>query len=185
MKTYSKPFGISSAIFRTWKHLMIEVQITPKMLQASIESSKKLGILNNSIRSGNGNLAGFLGEECVLNAISGSLKSNTYDYDILIGDKRFEVKTKDRTVAPRPEYECSIPNYNTKQLADYYIFVSLLRKNNDYLKGYVLGYMSKDEYFKKATLLKKGDIDKSNNFTVKADCWNLKINELHQIKGNK
>lgn len=164
---------------------MIEVQITQEMLQTSIANSEKLGTLNNSIRSGKGNLAGFLGEECVLKAISKAVKSNTYDYDILIGDKRFEVKTKDRTVVPRIEYECSIPNYNTKQLADYYIFVSLLRKNNDYLKGYVLGYMSKEEYFKKATLLKKGDIDKSNNFTVKADCWNLKISELHQIKGNK
>ena len=45
-------------------------------------------------------------------------------------------------------------------------------------KGWVLGYMEKEEYFNKATLLKKGQVDPSNNFTVKADCYNLPISKL-------
>ena len=30
--------------------------------------------------------------------------------------------------------------------------------------------------------LNKGDVDKSNNFVVKANCYNLKISELHPIE---
>ena len=46
--------------------------------------------------------------------------------------------------------------------------------------------LGKDEYFKKATFLKKGDVDPSNNYTVRADCYNLKINELQEgLNGSK
>ena len=44
--------------------------------------------------------------------------------------------------------------------------------------GWFLGSMGHDEYYNKATFLKKGDVDPSNNFTVRADCYNLKIEEL-------
>ena len=43
-------------------------------------------------------------------------------------------------------------------------------------------WLTKEEYFDKANLLKKGEIDPSNNFTVKADCYNLKISELRKMK---
>jgi hypothetical protein len=39
----------------------------------------------------------------------------------------------------------------------------------------------KDEYYKNAVALKKGEIDPSNNFTVKADCYNIKISDLQQL----
>lgn len=160
---------------------MIEIDITEEMIEEAKRLANELGSLRNSIRNGEGNIVGFLGEICFLKQYPEAFRDNDYDHDIIYKNKRVEVKTKDRTVIPKSHYECSIANYNTKQLTDYYFFVSLLRQGCEYKKGYLLGYIRKDEYFKRAKLLRKGDIDPSNNFTVRADCWNLPISEL---KGN-
>jgi hypothetical protein len=37
------------------------------------------------------------------------------------------------------------------------------------------------EYYEKARYLEKGQIDPSNNFTVKADCYNVAIADLNDI----
>ena len=161
---------------------MIEITITDEMLLNAERLAKELGVLNNSIRNGEGNIAGFLGEECVLAHFKKAVRDNTYQHDIRIGNDYIEVKTKDRTVPPKPEYECTIPNANTRQINSFYFFVSLLRQGTKYTKGYLLGYMKREEFFNKAQLLKRGDIDPSNNFVVKADCWNLKIKDLHKFK---
>jgi hypothetical protein len=160
---------------------MVEIIITPDMIREAKELAEQLGTLRNSIRKGEGNLAGFLGEVCFLKHYVDAHRDNDYNHDIVIHNKRVEVKTKDRTVTPKPYYECSIANYNTKQLTDYYYFVSLLREGTQYTKAYLLGYKTKDEYFKNAKFLKKGSIDPSNNFTVRADCWNLPISELEMM----
>ena len=101
--------------------------------------------------------------------------SNTYDYDILVDGYKVDVKTKQTTVKPKPFYECSVANYNTRQLCDVYAFVRVLK---DLSKGWYLGSIKKQDYFSKAVYLRKGDIDPSNNFTVRADCYNLRIQEL-------
>jgi hypothetical protein len=164
---------------------MIEVEITKEMLSTSQKYAQSLGKLNNSIRSGEGNIVGFLGEECVLRLFPHAERDNDYHHDLFLKGKRLEVKTKDRTVMPKSHYECSIAQYSTFQDTDYYVFVSLLRQREEYVKGYILGYMKKSEYFIKAKLLKKGDLDPSNNFIVKADCWNLPISELHKFERDK
>ena len=164
---------------------MIDINITPEMLAEATEMANSMGELNNSIRKGTGNLAGFLGEICFLKCFPYATRDNSYDHDIKVVDKLFEIKTKDRTVVPKPYFECSIANYNTKQKADYYAFVSLLRVGQLYTNGYILGFIKKDEYFKKARFLKKGDIDPSNKWTVNADCYNLEIGALRAFERMK
>ena len=39
-----------------------------------------------------------------------------------------------------------------------------------------------EDYFKKATFLKKGMVDPSNGWTVSTDCYNLPISELKSIE---
>lgn len=157
-----------------------EVQITPAMLARAQAKADALGTLRNSIRSGRGNLTGFLGEEVVLAAWPGSEESNTYDYDLLFEEVRFEVKTKDRTVRPCLSYETSVANFNTRQRADFYVFVSLFRdrQSDVFTVGYVCGIISKADYTDQSHFLRKGDIDPSNNFVVRADCHNLAIRQL-------
>ncbi|MFZ9646449.1 MAG: hypothetical protein ACO29M_07215 [Fluviibacter sp.] len=155
----------------------MEITITDSFLNTAKEKAKELGKLNNSILYGDGNLTGFLGELVAHSILGGHLK-NTYDYDILLDNGcTVDVKSKKTKVKPKDYYECSVAAFNTKQKCDYYCFV---RIKDDYSTAWYLGYYPKEKYYKDAVFLKKGDIDPSNMYTVKADCYNLKINELYK-----
>ena len=159
---------------------MIEIFITPDMLQRAKEKSIEMSKINNSICSGEGNLAGFIGEQAANEVIKGKV-NNTYDYDILDQIDRWDVKTKRCTTRPRPNYECSVAAFNTRQHCTKYAFVRLLHEGSTYIKAYILGWLPKDEYFGKAKFLKKGDLDLDNNFIVRADCYNVKISDLNEF----
>ena len=156
---------------------MIEVTITDEMLLAARAKAVEMGKINNSILKGGGNVAGFLGEQVAMSVLGGDW-NNTYDYDFTTeAGKRVEVKTKQTSVEPLPHYECSIAKFNTKQDCDAYAFVRVL---NDFSIGWFLGVLTKETYFDKANFLKKGDVDPSNNYTVKADCYNVRIDQLEE-----
>ena len=106
---------------------------------------------------------------------------NDYDYDFLFYGKRVDVKTKDRTVAPLPNFGCDIPNHQRHQAVDFYFFVSLLRVGETFTKGFLLGYISKAQFFERATFYVAGETDKSCAFQYRIDTWNLKINDLQKI----
>ena len=57
---------------------MIEVEITEEMKKKAWAKSREMGVINNSIMSGDGNIAGFLGEEVANTIIKGKI-NNTYD----------------------------------------------------------------------------------------------------------
>ena len=91
---------------------MIEVKITKTMLTRAKKKAKEMGVIKNSILSGEGNLAGFLGEEVANRILRGKI-NNTYDYDIVCGEKKYDVKTKRFSSPPKAYYECSVAKYNT------------------------------------------------------------------------
>jgi len=154
---------------------MKEIIVDKKWIEDSTLKSKEMGNLNNSITKGDGNLSGFIGEMMVLSFIPESKLFNTYDFDIIYKDNKLDVKTKRTTVIPKEYYDCSVAAFNTKQKCSHYIFTRVL---NDLSKGWLLGWMPKEEYFKSARFLKKGDRDGDNGFIVRADCYNLPINKL-------
>jgi len=156
---------------------MIEVEITDDMLIKARAKSVEMGKLHNSILRGRGNMSGFIGEQIGLHILGGKW-DNTFDYDLIVNDKKVDVKTKQTSVKPLPHYECSIAKLSTKQKCDAYAFVRVL---NDFSKGWFLGVLTKDKYYDKATFLRKGDVDPSNNYTVKADCYNVRIDELGKL----
>ena len=102
--------------------------------------------------------------------------SNTYDYDLIYHGAKIDVKTKECTSPPKDFYECSVAAYNTKQKCNAYVFTRICQDT-----CWILGWMPKQSYFEKATFLKKGQIDPSNNFVVRADCYNLPIIRLKDI----
>ena len=154
--------------------MIIEIKITDEMISLAKNKAEEMGKLNHSILNGCGNLAGFIGEQIAINVLGGDW-CNTYNYDIIVSEKRIDVKTKQTTVKPKPFYECSIASYNTKQDCDAYAFV---RVKKDLSVGWFLGIKTKEKYFNEAIFMKKGDIDPSNNFMVRADCYNLPISKL-------
>jgi len=157
---------------------MKRIDITGEDIKEAKLLANNMGTLQNSITKGQGNVHGFLGEIITSKFLKSKL-SNTYDYDIIHNNLKIDVKTKRVTTPPRDYYECSVASLNTKQLCDIYVFTRVLK---DMTKGWLLGYINKKDYFDKAVLLKKGDIDPSNNWKVKTDCYNLPINKLNNIE---
>ena len=154
---------------------MIEIDITENVRSNAKKKATDLGKLNNSITNGEGNLAGFIGEYLVADYVKGEIH-NTYNYDVMAPNgKTIDVKTKRTNYPPLEHYECSVAAFNTKQKCDAYFFV---RVSNELDKGWLLGFYPKEKYFKDAKFCKKGDIDPNNNFTFKADCYNMKISKL-------
>ena len=156
---------------------MKEITITLDMIECARQKCTEMGVLHNSILRGRGNLAGFVGEQIALQCLGGEI-NNTFEYDIVLPDGRtVDVKTKQTSVRPLPEYDCSVAKYNTKQDCDFYAFV---RVKGDLTIGWYLGMIEKDTYFEKAQFLTKGEVDSSNGYKVKADCYNVKIKDLNQ-----
>ena len=157
---------------------MIEIPITESMKKRAWHKARSMGKLKNSILQGEGNIAGFLGEEVVNNLIDGTI-SNTYDYDIVYKTSsqniKYDVKTKRCTSPPKSYYECSVAAYNTKQSCDRYAFVRIEWVSGKWGRAWVLGWLDNKEYYNKSKKLYKGDIDPSNGYKVKADCYNVAI----------
>ena len=116
----------------------IGIDITSDMVENAIDRANDIGHLNNSITSGQGNLAGIIGEDIVKDYIGGSI-DNTYDYDVVKDDVLYDVKTKRCTSKPRDYYECSVAAFNTKQKCDKYIFVRVLYTNTQYTTAWIRG----------------------------------------------
>lgn len=162
---------------------MREVIITQEMIDAAQLRADNMPVLNNSVTNQSGIMYGFVGEEMVasmspeFNIIGDD--EGVYDYDIKSNDGlRLEVKTKRTKVTPRANYEVSVYDLNTNQGCDLYVFT---RVNMDMTKGWILGVMPHAEYYEKARVLKKGDIDGGNKFVVRSDQWNVKIADLYQL----
>ena len=104
---------------------------TQDMLNTAFEKAARLGPLNNSITRGQGNAAGYLGEEAVASYLDAEIVSsdegtNKFNHDLILPNgTRAEVKSKRRTVAPKDFYEVSVAKSSLHQKPDLYIFVSL------------------------------------------------------------
>jgi len=156
---------------------LIEVAISATMLVEARDKAAAMGRLRNSITNGAGNIAGFIGEAIAMQVLGGSLV-NTYDYDLVLDNgTTIDVKTKQTSVKPLETYECSIASLNATQKCDFYCFV---RVKNDFTVGWYLGVYPKDRYMLDSVFMKRGTIDPSNGYTVKSDCYNLKINQLKE-----
>lgn len=154
------------------------IKITAEAVEKAKQKAKRMGTLKNSITKGQGNVAGFVGEAIVSEALSVAAE-NTFDYDMRYKNFKIDVKTKRVNTPPRPSYECSVAALNTKQECDFYVFTRVL---NTFKEGWILGYLPKEEYFKMATLYKKGDVDPSNGWKVSTDCYNVPIYKLKNIQ---
>ena len=158
---------------------MIEITPTKEQIKEARLSAGATTGLQGSITQGGGSPAGALGEILVRDMMD-YRHANTAHYDLYTDQGvRIDVKTKRCTSAPKPFYECSIAAHGTKQDCDEYVFVRVL---NNLQRAWILGRISKDEYYSKAIRHKRGEVDESNNFTFKSDCYNLEISELWPIQ---
>jgi hypothetical protein len=159
---------------------MIEVPITADMVEAATLLADTMGEINNSIRKGEGNVYGFLGE-LVFMEVAGGFHYNTYDWDVVFPDgSTVDVKTKCVTSPPKPHYDCSVASIGTQQNCDYYAFVRVLE---DLTVGWYLGTMLKENFLHDARFLKAGIPDGDNGWSPTIDCYNVKISDLGYANG--
>lgn len=141
-----------------------------------------MGTLKNSITDGDGNMAAFVGEAVVaeyLTAGNGCTVewNNTYDYDITSDGVKIDVKTKRRNVPPLPHYDCQVPELNTTQKCDCYVFVSISYDNKT---AWILGFMPKNEFYARAKFRAKGSYDGA--WQVKSSCYYVPVSVLRPIE---
>lgn len=156
---------------------MLQVSITDEMQSDAKKRSDGMGVLKNSVTLGDGNLSGFLGEMIVANYLGINIL-DTYDYDMVKDGIKIDVKTKRCTTTPKPHYDCTVYGLNTTQKCDQYWFVRIL---HDFSKAWILGYCGKKDFFEKCKKYKSGYVDKSNNYTIPSDSYNVLISQLIQI----
>jgi hypothetical protein len=159
---------------------MIEIKITNEMYRSAKAISDAQGVLKSSIRYGEGNIYGYLGEEIFQNLYD-CQRVNTYDCDFLINrfdqDIRVDVKTKMTSYEPKPEYEGSVTKMPKQQDTHIYFFC---RVHKDTRMGWAIGWEFSDVFFEKAYLKKKGDKDPSNGMICKRTCWNIYHHQLRK-----
>lgn len=164
---------------------MIQTTITNDILNEARNKSKEMGVLRNSITRGGGNVYGFAGELVACRYLQDAVVRNTHDYDLVMPKEKswfkIDVKTKKVTSAPKDAYLCSVADYNTKQECDAYLFT---RVKDDFSYAWLLGWMLKHEFYKKAKLYKEGEIDPGGNgkWRFRADCFNIEISKLRPIE---
>ena len=159
----------------------VELYITSDMIDRAHLMACDMGTLKHSITYGSRNIAGFLGEIVFEQYYPDAIRNNTFENDFLFHGAKVDVKTKVRAYKPKPYYEVSVSAYRL-QKADVYYFVSLLEEKSHYKKAYLLGWAHAKDFLENARKLMKGQIDPSNQYTVRADCYNLPISQLRPIK---
>jgi hypothetical protein len=155
---------------------MIKLQIT----ESQIERAKKLFSFNklkNSLRNGEGNLLGAIGEIVAFDYYQGQDKlvihSGDFNFDLLIDGSKIEVKTMEVNATPKEYHECNVSLYNAEQQCDYYLFLNV---DSNHSTAYIKGYVSKQRFKKIRQLRLKGE--KNGSFEYTCDTFVVLNNQL-------
>jgi hypothetical protein len=154
---------------------MIEFDITPEILERAERQASTYGPINESIKNGKGIIYGCIGEELFKLFVPEAEFVGCGNYDFDYKGKKFDVKTKIRTVVPKMHYDCSVNMRTPRQLTDYYVFASVLK---DKSKGWLLGYCNKPYFMKHSWLVGPGEKDPSNGFYAHVLMRNIFVNQL-------
>lgn len=179
----------------TTQDRILEVPILHLLAEAD-RRAREMPDMFETVKQGNrlgakqtGCLGEVIGEEYLKNLGTSYTPVFSTEFDVMVhlpeGDKKTEFKTKERTVRPLPEYECSVYDYvKDFQNVDYYMFISLFSTDSDssdinrFTRGFIVGSITKQDFDKKAKFWKKGDIDPTNGWSVRRDTWSVFILDL-------
>lgn len=165
----------------------IRIVNTAEIIENARLKAAEMGTLNNSFTQGAGNIAGFIGENAVKAFLHIPLTcdQNTYDYDLIWQGMRIDVKSKPTSVIPRRSDEASVAETSRHQRCTHYVFTRLYYplglRIGDPSHTYIMGFISRDEYFAKAYRREQGHVDHSNGQPAKVACWNLAHSKLKPI----
>jgi hypothetical protein len=156
------------------------------------ERALAMPVYENSHRKFKANQVGALGEvvfEAFLEhyniPFTASYKTTE---DIKVFGDTIDIKTKDRTVYPQPEYDCTVPLYNHEhQRPSRYVFVSLLRNATDtgenierFSAAYLVGWCTLDR-MEQGKIWEEDEVDPRNGTKFWTRCKNVYISDLRPM----
>ena len=158
----------------------IEIAITKDMIELARKRADDIGRLKNSVSKGEHVIYGTL-FEVMIQKFTGCDYIGDYNYDLFYKGKRLEAKVKPCRKMPTIDYACTVYTFNDKQDTDWYVFGRILR---DMSKGWILGYIEKDLFFKKCHFTPEG-IKEGGTLTTQAPAWTMDIKDLNPFPGSK
>lgn len=168
-----------------WRPVGIEIGAD---LRAEAEHrAAHLPVYARSHRETAANLVGCLGEVIVEHALTQFdvpyRAAYETTHDLIVSDRyTIEIKTKDRTVPPRADYEASLPAYNhDHQQPDFFVFVSLERDrltDTGFHTGWLVGVADPAIIDEHRELRRANETDPDNGTTFWTDCWNVRCDVL-------
>ena len=155
----------------------IEVNITPTMFAIAKSLSKEIPMdIKHSILNGGGIFLGCLGEAICIEKL-GAKHVPSYNFDISIDGIAYEVKTKKCSTPPEIDFDATVFDASSHQSAPNYIFIRIYKSLT---KAWIIGKISKEEFFQKRYFLPKGNDE--GNLITKADGWNIKHYYLNSMR---
>ena len=160
---------------------------------AAVQRAAAVPELDRSMRGLEARQIGALGELVALEyleacGVGGVSDVSDTRHDILTPFGTIDVKTKERTVAPRPEYDCTAPDYNhDHQIPDWYLFVSCTADRqlkaagagiDRILEAWVLGTIRRERFDRVKVRWATDQTDASNGWQPTIVCWNVPISSL-------
>lgn len=127
-------------------------------------------------------LAGRVGEE-VFRRVFGGEDIDNVGFDVLYDGMKVEVKTLNRSVRPKPNYNAIVKkNRKRESECDLFYFISTLGPKVDtpYSMVWLCGYITPDEFDRQAEYWKKGEVDPENGFTNRHNCYKMDYGDLRR-----
>lgn len=163
---------------------MIELNITPEQLERA-KNLYPFTALKSSINNGADNLIGALGEVLVSDYFKAKGYSveegSTFDYDMIINGFKVDVKSLRANTTPKDNYYIRIQATQIDQKTEFYFFCYIF---NDYSKGFIAGFLKKEEFFKIAKFYEAGSIapNSKKGFKLKASSYIAYKKDLRKFK---
>lgn len=158
---------------------MITVQVPELVLRESIKVCDQTNFGKRGFDDGNKTqqLHGIIAQNSMALAFGFPFvkPSDTWDggWDFKIHSEKIDVKNASRTVTPKPQYEALVVSDQVRYDVQIYLFTSYNHRRNELT---ICGWLTKDQFLKKARLYKRGDIIERDNNTT----FTCRLN-THQI----
>ena len=132
------------------------------------------------------NLIGFTGEAMFHSFCKQATPTpHNKDHDFILQDRRIDIKSRGSDIRPEPDWDCKIPAYSVeRQHCDIYVF-AIVRKDGS--GGYLLGWLPKEEFLKRAKLVKSDEVLQGYvaGRIHLVDLYVVQIRDLHDMGGLK
>jgi len=171
---------------------MLQIDITGFHSIAQ-QKADSMPVYRGSMRGKKANEAGCMGELAALRyfdmcGLDYTNKANgTHIIDSEYGT--FNAKTKERTVAPKDYYECSVQKSSrgAQNIPDWYIFISLMSEKSvkgckRFTRAWVLGTITAPDFYNAAKVITPGQKNQGNGWSAKIPCYNICISDLRPPK---